>query len=139
MPSVSYASEIIRKLPSTNEINSFLWLKENTEEDDVVLAGLNEGYLINTVAERKNVFDNNFILIKDAEQRLNDVKTIYTTIYETEAIPLLNKYNIRYIVISKEVMEDYGVIDINYKSDEKCFYIVYDESVKIYKSVCRMD
>ncbi|MBU4283538.1 MAG: hypothetical protein KJ968_00355, partial [Nanoarchaeota archaeon] len=81
----------------------------------------------------------NFLLIKDAEQRLENVRIIYTTHYETDAIPLLNKYNIKYIVLSKRSMSDYDITDLNYRTDEKCFELVYDKEVKIYKSLCKME
>jgi hypothetical protein len=138
-PSIVYASETIKNSPSKKEINAFLWLKENTEKDVVVLGSLDDGFIINAVAERKNVLDRNFMLIENAEQRLEDIREIYTTPYETEAIPLLNKYNIKYIIISKNVIEDYGISEIDYSSDEKCFELVYDQEVRIYKSLCRMD
>jgi len=139
IPTVSYANNIIRETPSRHDINALLWLKNNSGEEDVILASLDEGYLVNTIAERKNVIDNHFLLIKDAEQRLGDVKEIYTTHYETEAIPLLNKYNIKYIFLSRRAMKDYNIIDLNYKTDKKCFELVYDNEVKIYKSMCRME
>jgi len=139
IPTVSYANNIIRETPSRHDINALLWLKNNSGEEDVILASLDEGYLVNTIAERKNVIDNHFLLIKDAEQRLGDVKEIYTTHYETEAIPLLNKYNIKYVFLSRRAMKDYNIIDLNYKTDKKCFELVYDNEVKIYKSMCRME
>jgi len=139
IPTISYTTSIIKEAASKNEIDSFLWLKNNSDEKDVVLASLDEGYIVNAVAERKNVIDKNFLLIKDAEQRLEDVKKIYTTSYETEAIPLLNKYNIKYILLSKRSMNYYNIADLNYRTDEKCFELVYDKEVKIYKSLCRME
>jgi len=139
IPTISYTAQVVREAPSKNEIDAFLWLKNNSDEKDVILASLDQGYLINAVAERKNVIDKNFLLIKDAEQRLEDARTIYTTHYETDAIPLLNKYNVKYIVLSKRSMSDYSIIDLNYRTDEKCFELVYDEEVKIYKSLCRME
>lgn len=139
IPTISYTAQAIREAPSKNEIDAFLWLKNNSDEKDVVLASLDEGYLINAVAERKNVIDKNFLLIKDAEQRLEDARIIYTTHYETDAIPLLNKYNVKYIVLSKKSMEDYNIVDLNYRTDEKCFELIYDKGVKIYKSLCRME
>lgn len=139
IPTISYTAQVVREAPSKNEIDAFLWLKNNSDEQDVVLASLDEGYLINAVAERKNVIDKNFLLIKDAEQRLEDARIIYTTYYETDAIPLLNKYNIKYIVLSKKSMEDYNIVDLNYRTDEKCFELIYDKEVKIYKSLCRME
>ena len=139
IPTISYTTQVIRETPSKNEIDALLWLKNNTDEKDVILASLDEGYLINTIAERKNVIDKNFLLIKDAEQRLEDVREIYTTHYETEAIPLLNKYHIKYIVLSKRSMEDYNIVDLDYRTDEKCFELVYDKEVKIYKSLCKME
>ncbi len=139
IPTISYTTSIIKEAASKNEIDSFLWLKNNSDEKDVVLASLDEGYIVNAVAERKNVIDKNFLLIKDAEQRLEDVKKIYTTSYETEAIPLLNEYNIKYILLSKRSINYYNIADLNYRTDEKCFELVYDKEVKIYKSLCRME
>ena len=139
IPTISYTAQVVREAPSKNEIDAFLWLKNNSDEQDVVLASLDEGYLINAVAERKNVIDKNFLLIKDAEQRIEDARIIYTTYYETDAIPLLNKYNVKYIVLSKKSMEDYNIVDLNYRTDEKCFELIYDKEVKIYKSLCRME
>ena len=139
IPTISYTSKIIRETPSKHEIDALLWLRNNSGEKDVILASLDEGCLVNAVAERKNVIDKNFLLIKDAEQRLEDVRKIYTTHYETEAIPLLNKYNIKYIILSKKSMEDYNIVDLNYRTDEKCFELVYDKEVKIYKSLCKME
>lgn len=139
IPTISYTNSVIKETPSKNEIDSFLWLKNNSDEKDVILASLDEGYLINTIAERKNVIDKNFLLIKDAEQRLEDVRKIYTTHYETEAIPLLNKYNIKYILLSRRSMNYYDIADLSYSTDEKCFELVYDKEVKIYKSLCRME
>jgi len=139
IPTISYTSRIIRETPSKHEIDALLWLKNNSDEEDVILASLDEGYLINAIAKRKNVIDKNFLLIKDAEQRLEDIRKIYTTHYETEAIPLLNKYDVKYIVLSKRSMEDYNMVDLNYRTDAKCFELVYDKEVKIYKSLCRME
>ncbi|MBU4283907.1 MAG: glycosyltransferase family 39 protein [Nanoarchaeota archaeon] len=139
VPTISYTTRVIKETPSKNEIDAFLWLKNNSDEKDVVLASLDQGYLINAVAERKNVIDKNFLLIKDAEQRLENVRIIYTTHYETDAIPLLNKYNIKYIVLSKRSIHDYNIVDLNYRTDKKCFELVYDKEVKIYKSLCRME
>lgn len=139
VPTISYTNRVIKETPSKNEIKALLWIKNNSDEKDVILASLDEGYLINTIAERKNVIDKNFLLIRDAEQRLDNIRIIYTTHYETDAIPLLNKYNIKYIVLSKRSMNDYNIIDLNYRTDEKCFELVYDKEIKIYKSLCRMD
>ncbi len=36
-------------------------------------------------------------------------------------------------------MEDYNIVDLNYRTDEKCFELVYDKEVKIYKSLCKME
>jgi len=139
VPTISYTNMVIKETPSKHEMDALLWLKNNSDEKDVILASLDEGYLINAIAKRKNVIDKNFLLIRDAEQRLKDVREIYTTHYETEAIPLLNKYNIKYIVLSKRSMENYDIVDLNYRTDEKCFELVYDKEVKIYKSLCRME
>ena len=57
------------------------------------------------------------------------------TVFETEAINLLNKYEIKYIYFSDRAQAEFGIEKLSY-IDEKCFELVYDKKIKIYKSLC---
>jgi len=138
MPSFSLAQTTLKTSITDEEIDALNWLKQNSPDDSVILGAVYEGNLITAIAQRKNVIDSNFLLIKDAEQRLRDVDRMYTTISMTDAIDLLNKYGVSYIYFSQKAKDTYGITDINYV-DDKCFSAVYDKKVKVYKSLCRME
>ena len=139
IPSIGYANSAILRSVDGKEIEALNWLREKAPNSSVVLATLDEGHLITSIAQRKNVFDNNFLMQPQADQRLNDVKIIYTTKFETEAIRLLNKYNVDYIIFSENAKKDYQITQLDYVADEKCFKLVYDNSIKIYNSLCKIE
>lgn len=138
LPSAFYAQKAISEAPSHRDIRAFAWLKRNTPEDSVVLASPQEGFIINAVANRKNIVDQNFLLVKDINQRFVDVNRTFTTQYEIEAIRLLNKYDVDYILFSKEAQSYYNVERLSYVGDKNCFEIIYTIP-PIYKSLCRVE
>jgi uncharacterized membrane protein len=117
-----------------------LWLRENTNST-VVLTSTEEGDLVTAIAKRNNVIDSNFILSENANIRYIDAKTIYTTLYETQAVELLNKYNISYILFTEKARKEFGIKKLSYASNEKCFNLVYgDESTTaLYESKCHIE
>ena len=123
--------------PSPEELAAFVWLKENTPENAAVLTTLKEGHLLNYAGSRKNMMDEQFSLISGIEERFNDLQSLYTTNYQTQAISLLTKYNLEYILLSEAAKERYGIERISYV-DKNCFDLVYDQEVKIYLSKCRL-
>ncbi|MBW2966248.1 glycosyltransferase family 39 protein [Candidatus Woesearchaeota archaeon] len=139
LPCFYFTSERIQSAPSAEEIKAFLWLEENTQKQSTVLGSLSQGHLITAIAKRKNVIDSNFLLIHLPGKRIDDVKTIYTTRYKTIAVDLLNKYSIDYILFSPKIADEIDTDNIKYIDDEKCFELVYENDVKIYKSLCRIE
>jgi hypothetical protein len=137
IPTFSLASMTIETSVTEEEIAALNWINENTSREDVILGTVYEGNLITAIAERRNVIDSNFLFIKDAEQRYSDVGRIYTTFSITEAIDLLDKYNISYIYFSPKARAAYGIEKLSY-SEDKCFSTVYDSKVVIYKVACSM-
>jgi len=138
LPSFIYANNAIKKIPNEDEIKAYQWLKEFTSNDSVILAAIQEGHLISYYGKRKNVIDSNFLLIPNINQRVKDVERIYTTLYKVEAVRLLNKYNVNYIVLSDYAYDDYKIKELKYITED-CFRLVYNESVKIYYSSCKVE
>jgi len=101
----------------------------------VILGALEEGHAITYLAKDKNVFDTNFLFAEEAAERLSDVKKIYTTNSRIEAIELLDKYNVDYIIVSHKVKEDYQIKNLYFR-DEDCLNKVYRGEVEIYKNNC---
>ena len=74
--------------------------------------------------------------IIDLDKRLEDVYILYTTTSQTQAVSLLNYYEIEYIYFSERAQENYNLKELQY-IDEKCFKKVFEnEKVDIYKSLC---
>ncbi len=141
VPSFYYSKGQIDATPSEDVIEAFEWINQNSEEEDAVLATITEGYLVTSVAKRKNVADNKFLLIKDAEQRIDDIQTMYKTLYKIDATRLLNKYEVRYIVFSDIAKEEFDIDNLRYiEEDDECFELVYDKKdIKIYESYCQVE
>ena len=136
IPSLYFANQKVEE--TIEDIDAFLWIRDNAQEGDVVAASLTEGHVITAIAKRKNVVDSNFLLIKDAEERYADLIEIYSSRYKTVAIPLLNKYDIKYIVLSSVTKAEFGIRDIYYL-DEQCFKLVYRGKTRIYESLCKVE
>lgn len=139
IPSYYFAKEKIADSPTAEEIEALFWLKENSNENSTVLGTLTQGHLIAAIANRKNVIDSNFILIENPEQRLEDIQRIYKTQYKTEAVGLLNKYNVNYILFSNQTKAELKIDKIFYIDDKKCFKLVYDKGVRIYQPLCKIE
>jgi hypothetical protein len=136
IPSLTLASSEIKNAYSQDEIKAMLWLRQNTDTSHTILASLDEGHLISTIGRRKNILDSNFMFVNGIDQRLQDVRSIYTTASQTQAITLLNKYDIHYIIFSKRAKGAYGIQKLQYL-DDKCFRKTFEnKEVQIYKSLC---
>lgn len=141
VPSFYYTKERINSAPSDGMIDALEWINKNSDENDTVLATVAEGYLVTDIAKRRNVADNNFLLIKDAAQRVDDIQTMYRTLYKVDAVRLLNKYNVRYILFSGMAERQFGISGLRYYTEEDaCFGVVYNqEDVKVYESYCKVE
>jgi hypothetical protein len=135
IPSIYDANAALEDSPSTKEIRALNFLRDMP--DGAVLALVSEGHLITAIAQKENVADPNFLMIDDADQRYNDIKKIYTTPFKTDAIGLLNKYNVKYMLFSDSAKEQFGIEEIKYIDDE-CFKPIFEDKVEIYESVCKL-
>jgi hypothetical protein len=118
-------------------IEALLWLKENTPEESIILGTISEGTLIAYISNRKNIIDRNFLMVKDINDRINDIKIIYTSSSLIRAIELLDYYNINYIYLDL-AKKEYDIEEIRYANSE-CIDLVYDKDIKIYQVLCRVE
>lgn len=137
LPSIGVARSSIGQAYTDTEISAFAWLSKNTPADATIAATYDEGNLVTFIAKRKNFIDSNFLFASDVDQRLNDIRQLYTSIIETDAISLLNKYNVTYIVLSDRARAQYGIKDIKYVKDVNCFDLAYNNRTRIYQSFCK--
>ena len=127
-----------QQIPTTSEIEAFQWLENSTPQPGGVLALLEEGHLVTYFSKKPNVMDDQFLLIDNVEERFNDLHSLYTTSFQTQAIDLLQKYQIRYLVLSPRAQEIYGIQNFRY-FDPACFVPIYNKEVKIYKVTCTIE
>lgn len=138
LPSLVFSRRLLGEAISPQEMVAFQWLRENTAPPAVILAAPNEGHLVTGVAHRKNVLDTNFLRIKRGAEIFEDVTTIYTTRYETEAIKLLNQYGVDYLVVSDRLKRQLPV-NLGFLHDTRCFVPVFSNpAVTIYESRCKL-
>ena len=127
-----------QETPPDEAIYAFKSMTENTLVDAIIISQLKEGSLISFYGQRKNFMDDHFLSTKDAETRLKDLKTIYTTTFQTEALKLFDKYNIQYLIITKDAKQFYNYTKPPYINPD-CFYLIYKyHQNDIYKIKCTL-
>lgn len=137
IPSYTGAKQSLEQVPSVAEVSALTWLIDN--EKGIVLSTLNEGHLISGIAKKQNFMDSNFLFINDIDQKYDDLRIMYTSLYTTNVVQLFNKYGVKYIYFSDNARKKYGIENLAYLSDN-CFEKVYDEQgVEIYKSLCKLE
>ncbi len=120
------------------DLESLAWIREHTPAHSIMLSTIEEGHLITGVAKRRNVADTNYFLVEDADIRLEDVRTMWTTPWETVAVRLLNKYSVDYIYVTPFAKQKYGFEKLPY-AEKDCFRKVYDTAeVIIYQPRCEL-
>ncbi len=121
-----------------SDVAALLWMKNNSGSYSTVLAPVEYGHLITLFAERRDVIDTNQISSKEAEQRLKEVNVVYTTQFETEAMRILDTYNINYILLNPEIASRFRINGLAYANDKDCFDLVYNKTMEIYWVKCRL-
>ncbi len=96
---ISYTKELSSSLPDQAVVDSLIWLKENSDKDDVVFSAHEKGFWIEYFAQRPAVMDNLFEFAPQLKQRAEDSSTIFKSNNLDITRVLLDKYDIRYIWI----------------------------------------
>ena len=132
IPSFNLGASSVSNTPSDADLKAMDWIKQNTDENAVILARLEEGYALNYFSDRKTVIDQDFLLVEDAQQRYDDVQSVFSLRLKSEAVRRLNKYDVNYIYFSGKFGEEEKL----YYVDKDCFDEVYDDKIKIYRVHC---
>jgi len=136
IPAVDNASN--QEVPTPEEISAFQWIAKNTPPDAGVLATLEEGNLLTYYGQRRNIMDNQFALIDDAELLFQDLNSLYSTSFETRALHSLDEHKITYLVLTPSAQEKYNITQFKYLTSN-CFEQVYRNETIIYKTKCTLE
>ena len=111
------------------------WIKENTPYNAVFLTDGNTSLKISTYTGRKLMRDRDGrSAIVDFQQRLKDANTIFTSLDDNTTSSLIDKYNIGYIMITEDTMQEYPDINLDKFYNNKLFTVVYHkEDIIIFK------
>jgi hypothetical protein len=123
--------------PSNEEIEAFEWLNSNTIEKARIASSLKEGNLVTYYSQRKNIMDGRFNLIKDVNERFQNINAIYTTKFQTQALDIFDTYGTTHVVLTPKTKGHYQIEELDYVKGE-CFELIYDKETKIYKVKCEI-
>ena len=137
---LSAAKTAVDNSLTLSERDSLLWIKKNTENTSVIAATISEGHAITAISNRANIADTNFLLKTDAAERLGDINTIITSPFESEIVPLLQRYDSEYILWTDRARELSGKDLPSFEMDEDCFPVAYtSDSVIVYRVECELE
>ena len=135
VPSYIDATDSIKnETPSEYEILVLQWIDKNALPDITILTPLEKGHIVSGIGGKRTVIDESFLLAPDSSQRYRDVQTIYSTKSEVEALELIYKYNVDYILIPVETELKYG--KVKWLDDKGCFEEIFIGDPKLYKIIC---
>ncbi|MGV8162193.1 MAG: hypothetical protein ACP5N2_02545 [Candidatus Nanoarchaeia archaeon] len=124
IPALIYAQH---NTPSNSDIDAMHWMSNHTESDSVILALPEEGSAVSYFSERKNVMDDDYLMIKNVNTRYEDIQKIYMEDrFITTALERLNYYSVDYIFLSEYNQEKNNLTSLAFY-DASCFKQVYPE------------
>ncbi|MBU2589912.1 MAG: hypothetical protein KKB39_04070 [Nanoarchaeota archaeon] len=133
IPSYFNAKNIIDNSISFQEVEALNWIKDNTHENSTVLASIEEGNYITSIAKRKNVADKQFML---APNRYSEMQEMFITESQVKALQFIDKYGVDFIYLSERTKKERSIEHLKYV-DKKCFHMVFkNEKTTIYKVLC---
>lgn len=122
--------------PTQDEIDTALALSKYVPKGQTIISHIKEGHLISALANRKNFFDEHFILAPQSQQRYDDAKTIFLSQSQTNVLSLLQNYDVDYVWISSLTKQTYPSTSSLFETSE-CFDLIYStETTEVYKVQC---
>ncbi len=134
-PAISTA--LHQATPTAEEVTAFQWLNKNIPANSTVAALVEEGHLVTYYGRQKNMMDGQFALIKGMSVRFADLHSLYTTVFQTQAFAVMDKYDLNYLMITPSAREKYALAGLKYYSPA-CFERVYGAETRIYRIRCSL-
>mgnify|MGYP005840629149 CR=1 FL=1 len=137
-PNVSFAMSVSGNVPSKYDMDGFYWLKNNTPNSSVVLVLPSEGSAMSYFSDRKNVMDDNYLLIRNIDKRYEDSNRVFSDVFLTTALSRLNYYSVNYVMITEKNYISNNISSLKYAGD--CVVLVWshpeNDVPKIYRVDC---
>ena len=81
--------------------------------------------------------DSHFNLIEKVEERFSALNSLFTTKFKTQALEILDKYEMKYLVVTPSAQKQFKIEELSYVTKD-CFELIYDEETKIYHVKCQL-
>lgn len=141
IPTYSLVDASKKNTPSQRDIQAYKWLSR-TKENSTVLAFPKEGSVMSYFSNKKNVMDEDYLTVKNIDQRFEDVMIIYESSFYTSALQKLDYYSVDYVVLSENAQRQLKRSDFLFE-DSVCFPKIYPKEdisgPKIYWSKCALN
>ncbi len=131
--SYNFLMDLKDSQPTRNTMDALTKLKEQGTGFDIVFSHYKYGILVNSMANKRNFMDTNFAYSTNFRNKYEDMQTIFYTRDADITKSLLNKYNIKYLIITKEMKE--GLVWNN--QDEGLLFVL--ENSKEFKRIILND
>lgn len=137
--SYNFVKEISLQEPNGNLYFALNFLHGSDSSQDVVFSHYSYGTFINTIANKKDFMDTKFLYAPNLNKRYQDYTTLLYTRNADLAESIINKYEIKYIIITKKMkqglvwnQENEGLLFIlNTGNSYKKIY--YNDEVEIWR------
>ncbi|MCX6707925.1 MAG: hypothetical protein NT001_07400 [Candidatus Woesearchaeota archaeon] len=102
---ISFSVRLADMPPDNNMMNGLSWLKENSKASDIVISHYSNGYLIEYASGRPVLIDDYISSIPEFERKYLDVDSLFYSSELGQAKGIMDKYGVRYIVITEDMKE----------------------------------
>jgi hypothetical protein len=123
VPSIFAMRQEVSSTITYDDVSAFIWLRDNADSADVVLAPVEMGHYITSIAGTKNVIDTYFVLHEDAEERYTDVERAYQSVLETEIVGIFDKYSASFVLVPMGT----------HFARSECFIEVFDSTIRVFR------
>jgi uncharacterized membrane protein len=129
---ITFLGENSKQEPNSDLYESLKFLNTYDTSESVVLSHYSYGKLINSISNKKNMMDTDYLYAPKLNERYDDSQKLFHTRNINIAFNLTDKYNIEYILITKKMKE--GLI-WNQEDEELLFLLnSANEFKKIYSN-----
>lgn len=124
-PAYTATTTQLQQTITHEEVHALNWLNNNTASDATIITPSNYGHYVTAIAQRPVVIDSHYLLQPRINERYNDIKRLYATSLQTEALQLFNKYSATHLIVPPSLR------DISY-GETKCFDRIWATNIQIY-------
>ncbi|MCA9477733.1 MAG: hypothetical protein KC535_01135 [Nanoarchaeota archaeon] len=131
-----YKDATVLDAPSADEVEMMNMIPNFVPEGETVIAHIKQGHMISEIANRKNFYDEHFVLAPRSQQRYEDARAVFLSQSQTHVLSILHNYGVRYVLVSDLTRKEYPTTTSLFAASD-CFDEIYaTATTKLYKVQC---